>query len=47
MIDPPRPDSLQAVLKLKQAGITTVMITGDHIDTAYAIAKDLQICNNR
>lgn len=47
MIDPPRPDSLQAVLKLKQAGITTVMITGDHIDTAYAIAKDLQICKHR
>lgn len=44
IIDPPRKDSKDAVIKCKQAGITTIMITGDHKNTAFAIAKELQIC---
>lgn len=47
MIDPPREEAHPAVLKLKEAGITTVMITGDHKDTAYAIAKSLDICESK
>lgn len=41
MIDPVRPEVKAAVDKCRDAGITAVMITGDHIDTAVAIAKDL------
>ncbi len=41
MIDPVRPEVKGAVEKCKQAGIRAIMITGDHIDTAVAIAKEL------
>lgn len=47
MIDPPRPEAAQAVQRLKKAGITTVMITGDHKDTAYAVSKELGICTDK
>ncbi|MDO5330840.1 MAG: cation-translocating P-type ATPase [Bacillota bacterium] len=46
MVDPPRPAAKPAVATLKKAGITTIMITGDHRDTAFAIAKELGIAES-
>ena len=46
MIDPPRPEARDAVSKCFEAGMIPVMITGDNIDTAMAIAKELGIYSN-
>ena len=43
MIDPPRPEAIQAVSDAREGGIRTIMITGDHKVTASAIAKQLGI----
>lgn len=43
MKDPARPEAEEAVLTFRDAGVDTVMITGDHVDTAYAIGKQLHI----
>ncbi len=46
MIDPARPEAKRAIRKCKEAGIRTVMITGDYRDTAFAIARDLGIAES-
>lgn len=45
MIDPPRPEAREAIAKCKNAGINTIMITGDYRETAFAIAKDLGLAD--
>lgn len=47
MIDPVRPEVVAAVEKCRQAGIRPVMITGDHIDTAVAIGRELGIVTDQ
>ncbi len=43
MIDPIRPEVKAAIVECREAGIRPIMITGDHVDTAVAIAKELGI----
>lgn len=43
IIDPPREEAIEAIKACKQAGITVKMITGDHKDTALAIAKQMDL----
>lgn len=44
--DPPRPEAKSAVRSARNAGIRTIMVTGDHINTAIAIAKSTDICDD-
>ena len=46
MIDPPRPEAADAVKVFDGASVKTIMITGDHRDTAFAIAKELGIADD-
>ena len=47
MIDPVRPEVKDAIVQCREAGIRPIMITGDHIDTAVAIAKELGILDSQ
>lgn len=47
MRDPARPEAAGAVADFKEAGVATVMITGDHVDTAFAIGRQLGIVEDR
>ena len=47
MIDPVRPEVKAAIRECRSAGIRPIMITGDHIDTAVAIGKELGIVSSR
>lgn len=47
MIDPPRLEAFKAIEKCKDAGLKPIMITGDHPDTAFAVAKQLKIAENK
>ena len=46
MMDPPRPEAINAVQASQQAGITVKMITGDHALTAAAIGRQIGLCQD-
>lgn len=46
MRDPARPEAAAAVADFKEAGVKTVMITGDHVDTAFAIGRQLGVAEH-
>lgn len=47
MIDPPRPEAKKAVAECRSSGIDVIMITGDYLETAFAIARDLGIADSK
>jgi Ca2+-transporting ATPase len=47
MLDPPRPEVKEAIAKAKKAGISVIMKTGDHKDTAVAIAKEIGLIDEK
>ena len=47
MMDPPRPEVKEAIALCRSAHVDTRMITGDHVDTAYAIARELGIAGEK
>lgn len=47
MIDPARPEVIGAIAECKTAGIIPIMITGDYLETGYAIAEELGIANDK
>ncbi|MDQ2086151.1 cation-transporting P-type ATPase [Herbivorax sp. ANBcel31] len=47
IIDPPRPEAIDAITECKEAGIRVKMITGDHAVTANAIGKEMGICDGQ
>lgn len=47
IVDPPKEEAKQAIKQCFKAGLKPIMITGDHPDTAFAIAKELKIANNK
>jgi cation-transporting ATPase F len=46
MMDPPRPEAVAAIFASQQAGITVMMITGDHALTASAIGRQIGLCQD-
>ena len=47
IIDPPRPEAIEAIAECQRAGIDVKMITGDHAGTALAIAREMGIGDGR
>lgn len=47
MMDKPRPEVAEAVKKCKSAGMRPIMITGDHMETAFAVAKEIGIAKKK